>query len=701
MPRSGMDWPIMVSLILAAGAVVVATDPGSNRECASRTTHTLVVDPRRPRTATSGGGGAGGVVATAGAGASAGTGAGSGSGAFPTLEAALAAARRLPTPRNVTITVVAPLSATTATLRLHRGVVLTAQDSCLRILGGGGGPPCVAALESLCPYRGHRWSRQCNTCAGSQQLALRHAGCSSSQVQEWCAEVTPTPSSSNDHIRMDRVVPPSALRKVGPDNVRVHPAARGHVYRFDLAAVNATHTAPWPDTFTQGDPSTRTLGVFFKGRRLEMARMPKVDEEVSPPRGCPRGCENKGSCKGGIPMRAALAGTSKAWLKHDHKTPSEFAIWPSEVSRVRTWASAIDHGLYLLGNWRVDFVVSGARVDSMDMRDPANATVRFATTVTGGVGWKYDKSESGCGCEPFFAVNALELISQPLEYALDTVDNAIYVFLPPGGEEGELTVVDGAAPLLTISSGAHHVTIESIRAGFSYGGGIMVESGARHTQVRGCTFHDLGGDAVELRARDAALQSNDVFNTGGGGIIVAVNDDNAFETLRPSNVTVVNNHLHHIGYRGIAFGVGISLVNGSTGVRVAHNLVHHVSGKGVHGGHRTSAGAKYANQGQFSNMYEFNEIFQVGLNGSGFAAMYSCCGPVDGAGNIYRYNFIHSSPAVNAVGWDNQLSGQRGYGNVVYFMQNGACGVSSVQCRFQMNRFDWNFPMSRLSLSRH
>jgi hypothetical protein len=96
-----------------------------------------------------------------------------------------------------------------------------------------------------------------------------------------------------------------------------------------------------------------------------------------------------------------------------------------------------------------------------------------------------------------------------------------------------------------------------------------------------------------------------------------------------------------------------------------------VSGKGIHGGHRTSSGVRYANQGQFVNLIEFNEIFQAGLNGSGFSAIYSCCGPVDAAGTITRYNFIHSSPGINAIGWDNQLSGQQGYGNVIYFMQNG------------------------------
>ena len=38
---------------------------------------------------------------------------------------------------------------------------------------------------------------------------------------------------------------------------------------------------------------------------------------------------------------------------------------------------------------------------------------------------------------------------------------------------------------------------------------------------------------------------------------------------------------------------------------------------------------------------------------------------------MYEYNFVHSSPNVNAIAWDNMLSGQRGRGNVIYYTKNG------------------------------
>ena len=51
--------------------------------------------------------------------------------------------------------------------------------------------------------------------------------------------------------------------------------------------------------------------------------------------------------------------------------------------------------------------------------------------------------------------------------------------------------------------------------------------------------------------------------------------------------------------------------------------------------------------------------------------MYTCCGPVDGAGTRFEYNFVHSSPNINAIAWDNQLSGQYAFGNVIFYTQNG------------------------------
>ena len=161
-------------------------------------------------------------------------------------------------------------------------------------------------------------------------------------------------------------------------------AARGNVYRINLSSpsINATqHAQRWPDSWTQGDPHTRNLGVFWNGKRLELARFPKATENVTSSL-CPNvpgGCEGKGNgCVGGIAMAAALSGTSKQWPSSNHKDEAKpvFQVYPESVPRLQRWATAVARGaLFLLGNWRVDFVVSGGRVGALHLDDAANATV--------------------------------------------------------------------------------------------------------------------------------------------------------------------------------------------------------------------------------------------------------------------------------------------------------------------------------------
>lgn len=267
-------------------------------------------------------------------------------------------------------------------------------------------------------------------------------------------------------------------------------------------------------------------------------------------------------------------------------------LYPETVPTFQRWAPAVKRGaLFLVGNWRVDFVVSGARVEAIHLDDAANATVDLAAPVSSGIGWKYATQNSGCGCEPFYALNAIELIEAPLDYALDFEEQAVYVYLPPSGvASGVLSVADHEEPIVTIAHDAHDITLKGLHLGYTYGDGVVVEEGAKTIVILAAGIHDVGGDAIVLSATGSTLRSSDIYRTGGGGVVVAANDNEAWQELRPSGIEIINNHIYSIGYLGIAYGIGVSLVNGTTGVLVTHNLIHHVAGKGIHGGHRTSSG---------------------------------------------------------------------------------------------------------------
>jgi hypothetical protein len=466
------------------------------------------------------------------------------------------------------------------------------------------------------------------------------------------------------------------------------------VYELDIAALNVSNAQEWPDEFTVGD--LQNFALYYNSTKLRHARWPKARQNLTAQ--YPSVAADKRflmSRSGGVPMRAALAGTSKAWTKGDHKTPGVFAVYEQTVPDLRRFASAVKHGLWLEGNWRVDFVETGVRVAGLSLNDPANATVRLASVPPGGLGWKYDKRSTGCGCEPFHVINALESITEEGEFALDFLDRKVYAYLPSrAGAAGAgesvaqnslLTLADNGSPVLRLQ-GAHDVTIKGLRVGYSLGDAIEISAPTGRVEVVGSVLHNIDGNGVTVHANAnssspssprvqlVTIRSNDIRSTGDGGVYI--NGGGDVRTLTPGNVTVTNNHLHDIGLNGFSKGYGVTITGGAVGVVVSHNLIHHVSGKAIHGGHRTSTEGNEGDpskggQGQFGTLIEYNELFQIGLNASGIAAIYMCCGPVDAAGGVVRYNFVHSSPNVNSIGWDNQLSGQIGYGNVFYYTQNG------------------------------
>ena len=409
---------------------------------------------------------------------------------FATIEAALAKARTLPGPRNVTILV------------------------------GGAGPTIVTSTVNLT----------------SADSCVTLAGCFGDKEGDCGA------GDSGDHVSGAVRILPAALVVVSNHSnpeaySRLAPEARGHVYQLDIA--NLSNTNLWPDTFTVGDTSTRNFALYYNNTRLRRARWPKARQNLTAQYPTvPADKQYLMSRSGGVPMKAALAGTSKAWVQGDHKTPGVFAVYKQTVAQLSRFASAVEHGLWLEGNWRVDFVESGVRVAALSLDDPANATVELSTAPTGGLGWKYDKSSSGCGCEPFHVINALEAITEEGEFALDFLDRKAYIYLPSSPRDAAagnatevdkslVTLADNAGPVLRVGEGVNDVRIKNLRVGFSLGDAIEISGAAGNVEVAGSVLHNIDGNGVSVYASNSSstsrssIRSNDIFATGDGGVFIS------------------------------------------------------------------------------------------------------------------------------------------------------------------------------------
>ena len=292
-------------MMMAAVMLLSLGAPATAIVCSPQTTHTFRVDPR---------------ASPAAAAAAAGP---AGSPSFVDLESALSAVRVLPTPRNVTIVIASP-PAGGVTLRLKKTVRIQRADSCLRLVGeADASAGCRDALAASCSTDAAKRnspfvSPPCGVCAGKEQHDLRAAGCAAAEIQSYCS--SEGMADAGAHIRADIDVPAAMVRPVSDASTlkRIQPAARGHVYEISYHELGLNHTAQWPDSCentrnlhqnlisrgtesvlvfsdTVGEATTQTFNLFYRGKRLEFARWPKANQNMSAT--FPGvGCENKIGC---------------------------------------------------------------------------------------------------------------------------------------------------------------------------------------------------------------------------------------------------------------------------------------------------------------------------------------------------------------------------------------------------------------------
>jgi hypothetical protein len=228
---------------------------------------------------------------------------------YTTLNAALEEARRQPSPKNVTIMVGGGGAFGAPTLSVTSTVNLSSADSCVSVIGCFGGTGV-------------------NACDGSSTF------------------------DKADHISGATVIDQSSVvlvdNKSNPDAyARLSAEARDHVYQMDIAVMQVINAQQWPKAYTVGDISTRNFAVYFNGSKLRHARWPKAGQNLtSDYPEVPADKQFLMIRTGGVPMKRALDGTSKAWLDGDHKTPGMFAVFEQTLPDLKRFVKAVDHGLW-------------------------------------------------------------------------------------------------------------------------------------------------------------------------------------------------------------------------------------------------------------------------------------------------------------------------------------------------------------------
>lgn len=417
---------------------------------------------------------------------------------------------------------------------------------------------------------------------------------------------------------------------------RIDAAAREFVVCIDLKGLNIKHCTPYPNRFAGRGG---LLDLHAGDERQPLARWPD-----------------------GFPEKSALMGEvlDRGAVENGVSRPGRFIM---EENRCKRWK--VDRGVWLEGYWRAPWepvVLKVARIESTPN------VITFSEALANGIGSKYAKPPAlGSRDEPWWALNLLEEITVPGEWAVDFPSQRLFWWPPNSKALNDARLSDLEGPMVRFN-GVSDVRWEGIHLVRSLSGAIELKD-CQHVELVGLRVSQCGGSGIAVNGgTENVVRSCDLYDLGETGIILTGGDR---KTLRPCGHLAENNHIWNVGvYRktyapGILIGSEWSGGGGdgsNVGCRIRHNLVHDTPHAGIlYGGN--------------DHLIELNEIARTVLTSSDMGAIYTQ-GDWASQGNVVRHNFIHDNPRSIGVYLDDGDSGDIIEGNLFVRNINGAsvCG---------------------------
>ncbi len=467
---------------------------------------------------------------------------------------------------------------------------------------------------------------------------------------------------------------------------RVYPGLNPtNIWELDLTNAAITHATNFPADFGQWTTfniyNQNTDGglceLIYNGQRQFLSRYPNhnlTNDDL-----LTTNMAMDGVAQGSVPAGELIySGDSTNYLNYPGTyTNSSGAAIPvggaflcktNDIARFTRWQLAITNGgLWVQGYWRVAWQIDGVKIIGFDA---TNRAVLMDTNAKpqNGIANKYARP-SGSKTEPFWALNLLEEMDQPGEWAVDFNRKKIYFYAPGALADGSVVISDFGLPLVQVG-GAGGVTVSNVvfqgmnfEAGLAQG--ILVTNGIQNL-VLGCNFNNLNNYCVDVvNGGTNGVVSCNLQNLAGGGVMLRGGTENSNPALRvPAADFVVNNVITNFsrvtrvyaaavdcGYGGAGTGSGGGGHQAAVGMRVAHNNI--------------SVSPHCAVLlGSWDSVQEYNEVSHYQQDSDDLGAFYSY-DFMNQHGNItFRYNFMHDTPLGNGIDFDQDHYQMHIYGNV-------------------------------------
>ncbi|MBR6558434.1 MAG: right-handed parallel beta-helix repeat-containing protein [Clostridia bacterium] len=244
--------------------------------------------------------------------------------------------------------------------------------------------------------------------------------------------------------------------------------------------------------------------------------------------------------------------------------------------------------------------------------------------------------------------NVFAETDDPGEYYIDR-DNCVLYHYPTEDFETASLVISVFDKPFIVGTDLSYVTFSGIYFTATKSDGLVLSGD--NIIVDNCKISDIYKNGIVVNGYDITIKNSDIYCLGRSATIVSGGD---LDTLTPSNNLIYNNRIYSWGQLNRTHQNAVTIQG--CGVTVSHNEIYDAPHQAI----TWSAP---------NNIIEYNEVYNVCFETSDCGALYAGR-RLDWYGTIIRYNYIHDiggweTAAAHAIYWDDGLSGQTAYGNVI------------------------------------
>jgi parallel beta-helix repeat protein len=443
-------------------------------------------------------------------------------------------------------------------------------------------------------------------------------------------------------VAMGRFIEPSKWKPINAGaRARLSPRCdAGKIVELDVAALGIQKTDELPISFTS---TWDMIDLIVDNQRQPLSQWPNSTENI-------RGVNDPGwvTCNGSKDEQSFYYGDKGKPTDGDHTNELDL----DGTMRSARWKKSIEagHNLWLKGFWRTPWSPVTVKVAEINTTE---GFIKLAANTYQGMGSKYTPFAPGSttyrvgdGREKWCALNFLDEIDTPGEWALDFKDKKIYYWPSRDLNTVQTYIADDTNPVISLN-GASCLRFIALTVEGSLGDGFSLANSS-NILVGGCVVRNVGGKGITMKGgSNNTFQGNNLYETGNAGI--SVTNTGNIAQLAPSNTRFINNHIHHTGRLASGYGV---IINDSVGITFANNLIHDIPAGGV------------SCNTIINSNFDYNEIHNVALKESDMGGFYIYGGWIC-YGNEFRWNFIHHINRSNGLYADDGTSGPNFVNNIV------------------------------------